>query len=254
MFSSLSDSEDRLRDCQSNVTTSVETDSKITHSRRIAVAVAFTYFLAFAVLNATASDHENLGATIDDAQSVVTFRVFSSRATRLEVWIYDTPFGFAEKLTAEMTVDPQNVWSKTIPLGDLAGKGVTGTIYYGYRAWGPNWKFDPSWTKWGQKGFVTDVDADGNRFNPNKLLLDPYAREVSHDPKTSSQTEDKIYRSGSDQRTTDTGDVAPKGIALRSDTGTMANIRPIRLTKFKMPLFLRSKGAIPSSTNPFWTG
>jgi isoamylase len=31
-------------------------------------------------------------------------------------------------------------------------------------------------------GFVSDVDAQGNRFNPNKLLFDPYARELSHDP------------------------------------------------------------------------
>ena len=28
---------------------------------------------------------------------------------------------------------------------------------------------------------VSDVDADGNRFNPNKLLLDPYALEISQD-------------------------------------------------------------------------
>jgi len=221
------------------VTTSVETDSKITHFRRNAAAVAFACNLAFAVLNATAADHEDLGATIDDTQSVVTFRVFSSRATHVEVWIYDTPFGSAEKLNAEMTVDPQNIWSKTIPLGDLAGKGVTSTIYYGYRAWGPNWKFDPSWTKGSQKGFVTDVDADGNRFNPNKLLPDPYAREVSHDPKAPSQTEDKIYCSGSDQRTTDTGDVAQKGIVLRSDTGTIANPKPAR--PFKDDIINRSE-------------
>jgi hypothetical protein len=113
----------KTKDCQSKVTTSVETTSKIIHFRRNAAAVAFALNLAFAVLKATASDHENLGSTIDDAQSVITFRIFSSRATRVEVWIYDTPFGSAEKLAAEMRVDPQNVWSKTIPLRDLADKG-----------------------------------------------------------------------------------------------------------------------------------
>jgi len=194
----------------------------------IALALAFACTLVFGVPDVSASDHENLGATIDDVQSVVTFRVFSSRATHLEVWIYDTPSGSGEKLTAEMTVDSQNIWSKTLPLGDLAAKGVTGTIYYGYRAWGPNWTFDPSWTKGSEKGFVTDVDADGNRFNPNKLLLDPYAREVSHDPKTPQQTEDKIYCSGADQRATDTGDIAPKGIVLKSDTGVNVNSKPAR--------------------------
>ena len=23
--------------------------------------------------------------------------------------------------------------------------GRNGTVYYGYRAWGPNWGFDPAW-------------------------------------------------------------------------------------------------------------
>ena len=31
-------------------------------------------------------------------------------------------------------------------------------------------------------GFISDVDGSGNRFNPNKLLLDPYAQEISQDP------------------------------------------------------------------------
>jgi isoamylase len=66
--------------------------------------------------------------------------------------------------------------SRTLSLPDLAANGVSDTIYYGYRAWGPNWIFDPSWTEGSQQGFVTDVDADGNHFNPNKLLLDPYAQ------------------------------------------------------------------------------
>ena len=38
-------------------------------------------------------------------------------------------------------------------------------------------------------GFVADVDADGNRFNPNKLLFDPYARELSHDRETPEMKE-----------------------------------------------------------------
>ena len=43
-------------------------------------------------------------------------------------------------------------------------------MYYGYRAWGPNWPFSSSWTKGSSAGFISDVDAQGNRFNPNKLL------------------------------------------------------------------------------------
>lgn len=39
-------------------------------------------------------------------------------------------------------------------------------------------------------GFVTDVDDHGNRMNPNELLLDPYALEVSHDPGQGSGARD----------------------------------------------------------------
>src|SRR5262249_30471047 len=91
----------------------------------------------------------------------------------------------------------------------------TGTIYYGYRAWGPNWPFDPAWQKGSLTGFGSDVDLAGNRFNPNKLLLDPYAREVSHDPLTSQQLVDSIYCSGEAFRRMDTGKAATKGIVLK---------------------------------------
>jgi hypothetical protein len=37
-------------------------------------------------------------------------------------------------------------------------------------------------------------------FDPNKTLLDPYALEVSHDPKTTQQPTDEIYCSGTQER------------------------------------------------------
>jgi len=60
----------------------------------------------------------------------------------------------------------------------------SGTLY-AFRCWGPNWQFSEKWQRGNSAaGFVTDVDANGNRFNPNKLLFDPYARELSHDRET----------------------------------------------------------------------
>jgi len=93
------------------------------------------------------------------------------------------------------------------------------------------WTFDPSLKKGSLKGFVTDVDAAGNRFNPNKLLLDPYALEVSHDPKTPQQTEDIIYCSGNDQRASDTGEIEAKGIVLTPDITAIVNGKPERRLK-----------------------
>jgi glycogen operon protein len=57
----------------------------------------------------------------------------------------------------------------------------TGTLY-GFRCWGPNWPYDSAWRRGGSlAGFISDFDTEGNRFNPNKVLFDPYARELSHD-------------------------------------------------------------------------
>src|ERR1044071_3644396 len=58
---------------------------------------------------------------------------------------------------------------------------VPGKTLYAFRAWGPNWTFSSSWTPGSSAGFASDVDASGNRYNPNKVLADPYARELSHD-------------------------------------------------------------------------
>src|ERR1039458_7420929 len=172
---------------------------------------------------------------MDAAGQNITFRVYSSTATRIEVWVYDQPLGAQERLNLPLSADPATkIWAVTIPVSTLHSSGVTDAVYYGYRAWGPNWTFDPSWTKGSGAGFQQDVDAQGNRFNPNKLLLDPYALEVSHDPliptSPGQQTDGRIYQSGAADRNTDTGSVAPKGIVIApaaSDTGS----KPVRAFK-----------------------
>ena len=51
-----------------------------------------------------------------------------------------------------------------MPVADLAAKGIKGPVFYGYRAWGPNWPYDPAWQKGSATGFKSDIDADGNRI------------------------------------------------------------------------------------------
>lgn len=157
-----------------------------------------------------------------------TFAVYSKHATRVVLEIFDASIGADATLACEMVKNPaDNVWR-----ANLGGAG-TGTLY-GFRCWGPNWPFDPKW-KLGNSsaGFIADVDANGNRFNPNKLLVDPYAREVSHDrmcPSLRALGHDlRIYRSGDQSysyrsadgssvavpcRDFETGRLAPKGILL----------------------------------------
>jgi len=174
---------------------------------------------------AAAIDALTLGGRYDGAQANINFRVYSSRATRIEVWIYKMASGAQEKVKYVMTKDAgTNVWSKTVSVATLQTTyGITGPVYYGYRAWGPNWPYDSGWVKGSGTGFLNDVDGSGNRFNPNKLLLDPYAREVSQDMVTPSCADGTLYASGATHRNKDSGACAPKGVVLAADsqsTGT----------------------------------
>lgn len=154
----------------------------------------------------------DLGAFYDAGGKTIHFRVAAPNATRVEVYIYAAPFGQDERLSRVMTRDAQGIWSAEVAVSEL---GFEGPVYYGYRAWGPNWPYDRSWRKGSSAGFIADVDRDGHRFNPNKLLLDPYARETSHDPLNSRNTRPEVFASGPQGRTIDSGPYAPKGIVLR---------------------------------------
>jgi isoamylase len=207
------------------------------HPIRPPAALAGTLLLCLLWLVPVASawaaiDAYALGARYDASQSQITFRVHSSRATRIEVWIYKTPLGAQERVRYVMSKDPStDVWSKTASVSTLRNSyGVTGPVYYGYRAWGPNWPYSSTWKKGTATGFISDVDSHGNRFNPNKLLLDPYALEISHDPLTPTCQDGTLYASGANHRNKDSGACAPKGIVLKPDT-TSTGVKPTRAFK-----------------------
>ncbi len=201
-----------------------------------------------------AIDPHNLGAKYDATQANITFRVYSSRATRIEVWIYKTAAGAQETVKYVMTKDAATqVWSKTASVATLKNTyGITGPVYYGYRAWGPNWTYVSTWTKGSATGFVTDIDASGNRFNPNKLLLDPYAREISQDPNTATCTDGTVYASGALHRNKDSGACASKGIVLATDT-TSFGTKPTRAFKDDIVYEVHPRGLTMNDTSiPFF--
>jgi isoamylase len=152
-----------------------------------------------------------IGAHYDPDGSGVVFRIASTRATRVELWIYDAPMGAERSRIVMERQAGVDIWQARVATGDLPA-----TIYYGYRVWGPNWTYDETWVPGSMAGFVTDVDSDGNRMNPNKLVFDPYARELSHDPTTPDQPDGSYYGTGQN-RLKDSGPVAPKGIVLRAE-------------------------------------
>ena len=139
----------------------------------------------------------------------VRFRLFSARATRIELLLYDQAFGADEVARIPLTRGSDGLWSTTVSAAELPGEHV----FYGYRAWGPNWPYDPAWTAGSSLGFLADVDAEGNRFNPNKLLLDPSEREVSNDRSAHARTRRSTRAGLAPQQ--DSARVAPKGSDCR---------------------------------------
>ncbi len=176
---------------------------------------------------------DDLGGNLSVNGSTVNFRVFSQNATRIEVYLYTQATGVAQVASYALTpVAGSAIWQVAVPASTLRGMGfdidptnpnkLFTNIHYGYRVWGPNWPYSRSWTPGSAVGFISDVDSAGNRFNPNKLLLDPYALEMSHNYLSSlvtpALTDPTVYTSGTSSipgavpdRQRDSARVAPKG-------------------------------------------
>lgn len=203
----------------------------------------------------------DLGAAYDSTGANIGFRVYSSQATRIDVYLYASASGSQERVSYPLTKDPTGgVWSATVSVATLRDQyGITGAVYYGYRAWGPNWPYTSAWTKGSSAGFVSDVDSAGNRFNPNKLLADPYARELSHDPRTPAVSSETVYASGPQYRALDSGPQAPKGIVLPNDT-TGTGSKPSRALKDDIVYEVHVRGltkndaSIPSANRGTYKG
>ena len=167
-----------------------------------------------------------------------TFGVYSKNATRVLLEIYAAPMGEVARHDYWLTRGVDDIWRGRIE------RAPAGTLY-GFRCWGPNWPFSTEWRRGNNAaGFVADVDANGHRFNPNKFLFDPYARELSHDRETPAMKEIHyldagMYGSGPDlysgtmdhltpvvRRQFDTGPWAPKAVVVddRTPTGTKPRI------------------------------
>ena len=191
-------------------------------------------FISMAVAAPPWQGIDQLGGYLSSDNRTVTFRMFSQNASRVEVYLYRQPSGAAHvaSYTLERLTDA-SIWQVQVKASTLRGLGfdiapthntkLFTNIYYGYRAWGQNWTFNAAWTPGSDAGFVADVDTGGNRFNPNKLLLDPNALEISHDYMSASVSpptlDAGLYASGAastnpgtPDRQRDSALLAPKGI------------------------------------------
>jgi isoamylase len=92
-----------------------------------------------------------LGTTWDGAGT--NFALFAEHATKVELCLFDTPDSTKESHRIAMPEQTDQVWHCYLP--DI----VPGQLY-GYRVHGP---YEPKY---------------GHRFNPNKVVLDPYAKLI----------------------------------------------------------------------------
>lgn len=94
-----------------------------------------------------------LGATFDGEGT--NFAVFSQHATRMTLCLFDE--AGRETLLVTLPEQTGHIWHGYLP-------GVRPGQHYGYRAHGPY------------------APEEGHRFNPHKLLIDPYARRLTGHP------------------------------------------------------------------------
>lgn len=148
--------------------------------------------------------------------------VYSKNAERVLLEIYSTAYGEDAVYDYWMEKGSDNFWRAElddVPAGTL----------YAFRVWGANWTFNESWERGNSSaGFVSDYDSIGSRFNPNKVLFDPYAREISHDksdPAALGTYDNGMYGTGAEiyegtyRRNFDTGRYAPKSVVVVDNTG-----------------------------------
>ncbi len=131
-----------------------------------------------------------LGATWDGRG--VNFAIYSEHATKVELCLFDSPDDRQESERIPLPDRTDMVWHVYLP-------EVAPGQFYGYRIDGP---YDP---------------ARGHRFNPHKLLLDPYAKLVARSARWDDSLFGYIVGSAEEDQSfdeRDSGAFAPLGAVI----------------------------------------
>ena len=199
--------------------------------------------------------------------STLEVAVYSANATNMVLEIYLADTGASATYDYTMTKGSDNIWRAAVA-------SVPANTLYAFRAWGPNWPFNSSWTRGNSSaGYISDCDSLGNRFNPNKVLFDPYTRELSHNRDSVASIAAGegagLYASGGTDvastqtytgptttggvamncRNVDSGKWAPKSVAFvdTTSTGTKPNLNQKDAAIYET--HLKGLTAHPSSVN-----
>ena len=130
-----------------------------------------------------------LGATC--RESGVNFAIFSENAARVELCLFDSASARTEAQRILLPEKTHQVWHGYLP-------DVRAGQLYGYRVSGP------------------DQSGRGHRFNPRKVLLDPYAKAIARD----LIWDDAILDPAGDTAScAPLARVVPQGLSAPPDTG-----------------------------------
>jgi isoamylase len=143
------------------------------------------------------------GATWDGEG--VNFALFSEHASTVDICLFDQPGDAAETVRVRLPERTDRIWHGYLP-------DVRPGQLYGYRVHGPY------------------APADGHRFNPAKLLIDPYAKALSGDVRWNDAVFGYVIGDAARDLSLDSRDSAaavPKGVVI--DTAfTWGDDRPPR--------------------------
>ncbi len=144
-----------------------------------------------------------LGATWDGVG--VNFALFSEHATAVELCLFDSPYAGRESIRIPLVERTDQVWHGYLP-------DVRPGQLYGYRVYGP---YEP---------------AQGHRFNPHKLLVDPYAKAMGRSLRWHDSVFGYNVSGTTDDLTFDTRDSAAYApLAAVCDTSfTWGDDKPLR--------------------------
>ncbi|WP_370038063.1 glycogen debranching protein GlgX [Nocardioides sp.] len=134
-----------------------------------------------------------LGATWTPERT--NFAVYAPAATEVTLCLFtDAPDGGEEEHRYVLTEQSLGIWHGALP-------DVEPGTRYGYRVDGP---WDPT---------------AGHRFNPHKLLLDPYAMAVSGDFTPAPATFGYVFGSPEEQSTEDSAPFVPRSVVVDPASG-----------------------------------
>jgi isoamylase len=133
----------------------------------------------------------------------VNFALFSENATRVELCLFDSADSEVESLTILLPEYTDMVWHGYLP-------DVRPGQLYGFRVHGPY------------------APQSGHRFNPNKLVIDPYAKAIGRAPRSHESLFG--FRFGQSDTTFDNRDSAPYAplAAVVDNSFTWGDDRPLR--------------------------